>query len=137
MTKTNIQRKYHLFDAEGESIGRVATAAVKVLRGKNKVNFTPNIDGGDFAVVINASKVNITGNKKEGKFYYRFSGYPGGIKKISLKDQMEKDPLVVIKKAVYGMLPKNKLRDQMIKRLLIFADSEHGKTIDGEDFSKK
>lgn len=137
MTKTIIQRKYHLFDAEGESIGRVATEVVKVLRGKNKVSFAPHIDGGDFAVVINVSKVNVTGNKKEGKFYYRFSGYPGGIKKISLKDQLEKDPLVVIRKAVYGMLPKNKLRDQMIKRLLIFADDNHEKTIDGEHFFKK
>ena len=104
----NINRKYHLFDAEKESLGRMATKIVTVLRGKNKVDFVHNVDGGDFAVVINADKLQVTGNKLEGKIYHHFSGYPGGIRSVKLKDQMEKDSTKVIQAAVYGMLPKNK-----------------------------
>lgn len=120
-----IDRKFNLFDAEKENLGRMATKIARVLRGKNKVDFTPNIDAGDFAVVINSDKLQVTGNKMEGKIYHYYSGYPGGIRSVKLKDQMEKDSTKVIKMAVYGMLPKNKLRDSMIKRLLIYKDDKH------------
>jgi len=120
-----ITRKYHLFDATDKSVGRLATEIVKVLRGKNKTDFTPNIDAGDFAVVINISKIKITGSKEKGKVYHHFSGYPGGISSINLKDQMAKDSDKVFKSAVYSMLPKNKLRDKMIKRMLLYKDADH------------
>ncbi len=130
MKKKSIQRKYHLFDAEGKILGRLATEAAKVLRGRNKRDWTPNIDGGDFAVVINADRIAITGNKLEGKIYHHFSGYPGGIASIKLKDQLKKDSRKVIEAAVYGMLPKNKLRDRMTRRLLIYKNGEHKHKID-------
>jgi len=120
-----INRKYHLFDAKKENLGRMATKIATVLRGKNKVDFTPNIDGGDFAVVINSDNLQVTGNKLDGKLYHHYSGYPGGIRSVKLKDQIEKDSREVIKTAVYGMLSKNKLRDLMIKRLLIYKDDKH------------
>ena len=120
-----INRKYNLFDAEKETLGRMATKIATVLRGNNKADFTPNIDGGDFAVVINSDKLQVTGNKMEGKIYHYFSGYPGGIRSVKLKDQMEKDSTKVIQSAVYGMLPKNKLRNPMMKRLLIYKDEKH------------
>lgn len=123
--KKLIDRKYHLFDAEGKTLGRLATEIAKVLRGKNKVDFTPHIDAGDLAVVINSDKVKVTGNKLDGKIYYHFSGYPGGITAIKLKDQLEKDSRKVIKDALWGMLPKNKLRDRMMTRLLIYKDDKH------------
>lgn len=126
----NILRKYHLFDAEKKTIGRLSTEIVKILRGKNKVDFTPNIDAGDFAVVINSDKISPTGGKLEGKIYYHFSGYPGGISSINLKDQIKKDSTKVIKDAVYGMLPKNKLRDRMMTRLLVYKDEKHSHKIE-------
>ncbi len=125
-----IQRQYHLFDADGKVLGRLATEIATILRGKHKVDFTPNVDGGDFVVVINADKVAVTGNKKDNKIYHRFSGYPGGITSITLKDQLEKDAAKVFRSAVYGMLCKNKLRDRMIRRLLVQKGSEHAYTID-------
>ena len=125
-----INRKYKLFDAEKEPLGRMATKIALVLRGKNKVDFTPNIDGGDFAVVINADKLKVTGNKMEDKIYHHFSGYPGGVRSINLQDQMERDSAKVIQAAVYGMLPKNKLRNPMMKRLLIYKDDKHSHKID-------
>jgi large subunit ribosomal protein L13 len=126
----NINRKYHLFDAEGKTPGRMATEIVKVLRGKNKVDFVPHIDAGDFAVVINSDKIAVLGGKEDKKIYHRFSGYPGGITSIKLKDQIEKDSRVVIRDTLYGMLPKNKLRDRMMTRLLVYKDSKHDKKID-------
>ena len=126
----NINRKYKVFDAEKEILGRMATKIATVLRGKNKVDFIQNIDGGDFAVVINSDKLQVTGNKMEGKLYHHFSGYPGGIREVKLKDQMEKDSTKVIQAAVYGMLPKNKLRNRMMTRLLIYKDSNHSHKID-------
>ncbi len=126
----NILRKYHLFDAEKKTIGRLSTEIVKVLRGKNKVDFTPNVDAGDFAVIINSDKIKATGGKMDGKVYYSFSGYPGGISSITLKDQIKKDSTKVIKDAVYGMLPKNKLRDRMMTRLLIYKDENHSHKIE-------
>lgn len=124
-----INRKYHLFDAENKVLGRLATEIVRVLRGKNKVDFVPNADGGDFAVVINTDKIKVTGEKKDGKIYHHFSGYPGGLTSETLSDRMEKDSKKVVRDAVYRMLPKNKLRDRMIKRLLIYKDDKHNHKI--------
>jgi large subunit ribosomal protein L13 len=130
MNKKSVQRKYHLFDAEGKTLGRLATQIATVLRGKNKIDFTPHIDAGDFAVVINADRIMVTGNKMEGKIYHHFSGYPGGVSSINLKDQIKKDSRKVIEAAVTGMLCKNKLRDKMLKRLLIYKNTEHKHKID-------
>ena len=124
-TKPNIQRKYHLFDAEGKILGRLATQIALVLRGKNKVDFAPNVDGGDCVVVTNADRLRVTGGKMEGKIYHRFSGYPGGITRTKLKDQMKIDSRKTIQRAVYGMLSKNKLRKKMMTRLFIYKNSEH------------
>lgn len=119
------KRQYHLFDAQGKVPGRMATEIAKILDGRNKVDYIPNIDGGDFVIVINADKIRVTGNKLEGKIYHSFSGYPGGISSITLKNLLKKDSGKVIKNAVYGMLPKNKLRDKMMLRLHIYAGAEH------------
>jgi len=124
-SKNIINRKYHLFNAEDEVLGRMSTRIAAVLRGKNKISFMPNIDGGDFAVVINSDKIRTTGKKTDDKIYHRFSGYPGGLTSVPLGKQMEKDSREVIKKAVYRMLPKNKLRDRMITRLLVYKDDKH------------
>lgn len=119
-----MNRQKHLFDAEGKVLGRLATEIAKVLSGKNKADYVPNIDGGDFAVVINADKIRVTGNKMDDKIYHRFSGYPGGISSIALKDLLKKDSRKVIQSAVYGMLPKNNLRDKRMLRLSIFKDAQ-------------
>jgi len=121
-----MKRQYHLFDAQGKILGRLATEVAKVLSGRNKVDYTPHIDGGDFVVIINASQIKVTGKKLTDKIYHKFSGYPGGISLISFGDLLEKDPKKVIQNAVYGMLPKNKLRDKMMLRLDIHGDAEHG-----------
>jgi large subunit ribosomal protein L13 len=126
-----IVRKYHLFDATDKTPGRMATEIARILRGKNKVDFTPNVDGGDFVVVTNSDNISIAYGKGNKKVYYRFSGYPGGITATKLKEQMEKDSRKVIRDAVYGMLCKNKLRDKMMKRLLIYIDGEHKHVING------
>lgn len=125
-----MERKYYQVDARGKVLGRLATEIVKFLSGKNKVNYTPNIDGGDFVVVTNSDKVVVTGNKTKDKIYYHFTGYPGGIKDISFEKQMEKDSRKVIEIAVKGMLPKNKLSRQMMTRLLIYKNEEHNHKID-------
>lgn len=127
--KQPIDRKYHLFDAKGKILGRLATEISRTLTGKNKVSYAPHIDGGDFVVVINSDSVEVSGNKAEGKMYHRFSGYPGGITSISFKDQLKKDSRKLIWQALYGMLPKNSLRDRMLTRLLIYKDAEHKHTI--------
>jgi len=121
-----MKRQYHLFDAQGKVLGRLATEIAKVLSGRNKVDYTPHIDGGDFVVIINASKVRVTGKKLTDKIYHSFSGYPGGISSIAFEDLLEKDPRKVFQNAVYGMLPKNKLRDKMMLRLFVYGGEEHG-----------
>jgi large subunit ribosomal protein L13 len=128
--KKAIDRKYHLFDSKSEALGRLATQIVTVLRGKNKVDFTPNIDGGDIVVVVNSDNLKVTGNKKTGKIYHYFSGYPGGIRDVRLEELLEKDSRKVIAEAVYGMLPKNKLRARMMTRLKIYKDDKHEHKID-------
>ncbi|MEI8344246.1 MAG: 50S ribosomal protein L13 [Candidatus Moraniibacteriota bacterium] len=120
-----MNRQYHLFDAQGKVLGRLSTEIAKVLSGRNKVDYTPHIDGGDFVVVINASQIRVTGRKLTDKIYHSFSGYPGGITAIAFQDLLAKDPRKVIQNAVYGMLPKNKLRDKMMLRLHVYGAAEH------------
>lgn len=127
-----MQRKYYQINAQGKVLGRMATQIAKILSGRNKVDYTPHIDAGDFVVVINADDLVVTGNKRKNKEYYRFSGYPGGIKKRTLEEQMKIDSTKVIHDAVYGMLPKNKLRSKMTSRLLVFKDDKHDIKIDQE-----
>jgi len=120
-----IQRAWHLFDAKDYILGRLSVQIASLLMGKNKPYLVSYLDCGDYVVVINAGKVQLTGRKLEDKVYHRHSGYPGGFKEIPLKQQMAKDPTQVIRQAVSGMLPKNKLRDQRLSRLKIFADNHH------------
>ncbi len=122
---TEVTRSWHLIDAEGQTLGRLATVVAKLLMGKHKPQYTAHIDCGDNVVVINAANISVTGNKLEDKRYYRHSGYPGGIKEISLADQMTKDPTKVITMAVKGMLPKNRLTDDRMSRLKVYATAEH------------
>lgn len=126
---TMIDRKYHLFDAKGKVLGRLATQLARLLMGKHKVSYAPHIDGGDFVVIINADAITVTGNKAGKKMYHRFSGYPGGIHSINFEDQVKKDSRKVIWQAVYNMLPKNKLRAKMLRRLHINKGSEHEEKI--------
>ncbi len=125
-----MERKTHLFDANGKILGRLATEVATVLSGKKKVDYAPHIDGGDIVVITNMDKIAVTGNKLEDKIYHRFSGYPGGITSIALKDLLAKDAGKVMMNAVNGMLPKNKLRDKMMKRLHPIVGSEHQYKID-------
>lgn len=126
-TTTDMTRRTtHLFDAQGKVLGRLATEIALALSGKNKVTYAPHIDGGDAIVVINTDGVEVTGNKPNAKMYNRFSGYPGGITAISFKDQRKKDSRKLIWQAVYGMLPKNKLRAKMLVRLKLFRDTNYG-----------
>lgn len=116
----DIERKHHLIDAKGKVLGRLATEIATLLRGKHKVNFTPNFDMGDFVTIVNAQDIKITGDKKKKKIYFRHSGYPGGLKSETLERLLERDPREVIKRATYGMLPDNKLRKKQLRRLKIY-----------------
>ncbi|HMK55359.1 MAG TPA: 50S ribosomal protein L13 [Dissulfurispiraceae bacterium] len=124
--KEDIQRKWYLVDAKDVVLGRMATKVADYLRGKNKAIFTPNVDTGDFVIVINADKIKVTGNKLEDKKYYSHTGYIGHIKEESLKDRLGTAPDRVIKDAVWGMLPKNRLGRAMLKKLKVYAGAEHG-----------
>lgn len=117
--KPIINRQTHKIDATGKILGRLSTEIAHILRGKNKVSFLPHIDGGDFVVISNASKIKTTGKKMEQKVYYHYSGYQGGLKEKKMGDVFEKNPSEVIKRTVWNMLPKNKLRSNMIKRLIV------------------
>ena len=121
----DIEQKWYLLDCSGKRLGRLSVQVANILRGKNKPEFTPNSDVGDFVVLVNAKNIEITGNKSENKIYFRHTGYPGGIKQISFKDQLEKDPEKIIRDAVKGMLPKNKLNRQIIKKLKVYNDEVH------------
>jgi large subunit ribosomal protein L13 len=124
--RTNdISRDWYVVDAENMVLGRLATRIATVLRGKNKPIFAPSVDTGDFVIVVNAEKIALTGNKLSDKIYYSHSGYPGGIKSISAGKLMEKKAEDVIRKAVKGMLPKNKLASQMLKKLKIYTGGAH------------
>jgi large subunit ribosomal protein L13 len=121
----DITRDWYLVDAENQVLGRVATQIANVLRGKNKPTYAPSVDTGDFVIVVNAEKIALTGNKLSDKTYYSHSGYPGGIKSISAGKLLEKKAEDVIRKAVKGMLPKNKLASQMLKKLKVYVGSSH------------
>jgi len=121
----DIKREWFYVDADGQSLGRMASKIAAVLRGKHKPIFTPGLDTGDFVVVVNAEKVTVTGNKLTEKFYYRYSGYPGGMTAISLRDQLAKHPDRVIEHAVWGMLPHNKLGRAMLKKLKVYRGPAH------------
>lgn len=120
-----VERKWYIIDAEGKTLGRLATVCANLLRGKTKPEFTPNIDTGDFVIVINADKVKVSGNKETDKIYLHHTGYPGGLKTASFKEMMEKDPTRVIEKAVKGMLPHNTLGSQQFTKLKVYVGSEH------------
>lgn len=124
-TPTNRQRDWYVVDAEGKTLGRLATQLADVLRGKRKPDFTPHIDTGDFIVVVNAEKIRVTGDKMNSKIYWRHSGYPGGIKSRTLGEMLEKQPEEVIRKAVRGMLPRTKLGRQQLMKLKVYAGPEH------------
>jgi large subunit ribosomal protein L13 len=121
----DITREWILVDANGQNLGRLASKIAGLLLGKHKPSFTPGVDLGDFVVVVNASYIRVTGNKMEEKFYYRHSQYPGGLKEISLRQQLAKHPDRVITEAVWGMLPHNKFGRQLIKKLKVYAGQDH------------
>ena len=123
-----VDQKWLLVDAEGQTLGRMATAIATRLRGKHKAEYTPHVDTGDFVVVINADKVTVTGNKAKDKIYYSHSGFPGALKSISFEKLLEKAPERVIKQAVKGMLPRNSLGRAMFKKLKVYAGAEHPHT---------
>jgi large subunit ribosomal protein L13 len=123
--KDEVTRDWYLVDADNKVLGRIATEIANVLRGKNKPTFTPSVDTGDFVIVVNADKIQLTGNKNADKIYYSHSGFPGGLKEISAGKLLEKKPEDLIKKAVKGMLPKNKLARHMIKKLKIYTGTDH------------
>jgi len=123
--KGDIKREWYVVDAQGKTLGRLASEIAKILRGKHKPIYVPHLDCGDYVIVVNAEKVRVTGKKLDQKFYYRHSGYPGGLKSINLRDQLQKHPTRVLKAAVRGMLPKNRLGRAMIKKLKLYAGSSH------------
>lgn len=123
--KNDIKRTWHLYDVSGKILGRVASEITTTLRGKSKPYFVSHLDCGDYVVVINASDIKVTGNKEKDKIYTRYSGYPGGLKKETLKEAMQKHPERVMRTAVSGMLPDNKLKDKLLKRLYVYPSSDH------------
>src|SRR2546421_6855194 len=120
-----VERRGYVVDADGQTLGRLATQIADPLRGKNKAQYTPHVDTGDFVVVVNAEKVVVTGNKLDQKRYYRHSGYPGGLRSRTLREQLERRPEEVLRIAVKGMLPKNRLARQQITKLKIYAGPDH------------
>ena len=121
----DIEREWIVLDASGQTLGRLATRIATMLRGKHKPLYAPNLDTGDFVVVVNSGKIAVTGNRLDDKLYRRHTGYPGGLKAITLRRMLEIHPERVIRFAVKGMLPKNKLGRQVLKKLKIYADAEH------------
>jgi len=124
----DVTREWHVIDATDVVLGRLATQAATLLRGKHKPTFAPHVDGGDFVIIINADKVALTGSKREQKMDYRHSGYPGGLRATSYTELLESDPRRAVEKAVKGMLPHNKLGRQVISKLKVYAGSEHPHT---------
>jgi large subunit ribosomal protein L13 len=122
---SDIQRDWYIVDAEGQTLGRLATEVARVLRGKHKPTFAPNMDMGDCVVIVNAEKVRVTGNKERDKLYYRHSQYPGGLRSLNFDQLKSKHPTRPIEKAVRGMLPKNILGTQMFKKLRVYAGPDH------------
>jgi len=122
---SEIERKWYVVNAEGKILGRLSSRIAQILSGKDKPIYTPHLDVGDFVVVINAEKVKVTGNKEEKKIYYRHTGYPGGLKERTYKEQLDKKPQDIIRKAVRGMLPKSKLGRHMFEKLKVYAGPQH------------
>ena len=125
LRKEDIEHKWYIIDAEGKNLGKVAALAASVLRGKNKPTYTPHIACGDNVIIINAEKVNLTGNKLDKKMYYNHSGYPGGLRERTARTMIERYPVEMVERAVKGMLPKNRLGRQIYKQLFVYAGSEH------------
>ncbi len=121
----DIQRDWYVVDATDQTLGRLASEVAQIVRGKHKPIYSPSIDAGDYVIVVNAQRVRVTGAKLDQKMYYRHSGYPGGLKEVSLRRMLEEHPTRVIKRAVKGMLPKNKLGRRMLKKLKIYAGPDH------------
>lgn len=121
----DVQREWYVIDASGQTLGRLAARVASVLRGKHKPVYSPSVDAGDFVIVVNAEKVHVTGRKLDQKMYYRHSGYPGGLKEITLRNLLQQHPTRVIEHAVRGMLPKNRLGRQVFRHLKVYAGSEH------------
>jgi large subunit ribosomal protein L13 len=120
-----VARDWYLVDAEGKTLGRLATQIAETLRGKRKPQYTPHVDTGDFVVVVNAEKIAVTGNKLDQKRYYRHSGYPGGLRSRTLREQLDRRPTEVLRTAVRGMLPKNRLARRQLTKLKVYAGPEH------------
>ena len=123
--KQTVERKWYIVDAEDKIVGRLATQIANVLRGKHKASYTPHVDTGDCIVIVNADKIRFTGSKMDQKEYITYSGYPGGQKRRTAKEMMDKKPTAIIENAVRGMLPKNRLGRAMIKKLFIYTGSDH------------
>ncbi|MGZ5333145.1 MAG: 50S ribosomal protein L13 [Solirubrobacterales bacterium] len=124
-TPANRQRDWYVVDAQGKTLGRLATQLADILRGKRKPEYTPHCDTGDFVVVVNAEKITVTGRKLEQKRYYRHTGYPGGIRSRTLAEMLDRQPEEVIRKAVKGMLPRNRLARQQLRKLKVYTGEEH------------
>ena len=123
--KATVNKEWLLVDAEGETLGRLSSKVARLLRGKHKVNFTPHVDCGDNVIVINASKINLSGNKWQDKTYIRHTGFPGGQRSITAEQEAVKHPTRIVERAVKGMLPKNKLGAELFRNLKVYADAEH------------
>ena len=121
----DVTSEWKLVDANSKNLGRLATQISTILLGKDKPTFTPGVDTGDYVIVVNAELITVTGNKLDDKYYYRHSGYPGGLKKINLRDQLSKHPDRVIRQAVWGMIPHNRYGRKLIKKLKIYAGPDH------------
>jgi large subunit ribosomal protein L13 len=122
---SEIERQWYVVDAEGQTLGRLASEIAKILKGKHKPIYAPNLDTGDFVIVVNAEKVHVTGRKMDQKLYHRHSGYPGGLTSITLREQLSKHPTRVIRSAVRGMLPHNRLGRSMLRKLKVYAGDSH------------
>jgi large subunit ribosomal protein L13 len=121
----DVQREWYVVDAAGQTLGRLAARVARILHGKHKPTYSPSVDTGDFVIVVNAEKIHVTGRKLDQKIYYRYSGYPGGLKEITLRNLLQRHPTRVIEHAVRGMLPKNRLGRQMFKKLKVYAGPDH------------
>jgi len=127
-TNQTVEHQWYIVDASNKVLGRLVSQIAKVLRGKHKPEYTPHVDTGDYVIVINASQIRVTGNKEKDKIYYRHTGYPGGVKSASFEKVMAKNPAYVIERAVKGMLPKNPLGRQMLRKLKVYAGDVHPHT---------
>src|SRR5690625_3393296 len=123
--ENNVERKWYVVDAEGQTLGRLASEVAEILRGKNKPTYTPHVDTGDYVIIVNAEKIHLTGNKLQNKMYYKHSNHPGGLKKRTAGEMLEKFPERMLEKAITGMLPKNKLGRKMAKKLFVYRGNDH------------